>query len=170
MTPEILLAHVIRPALTLLREVSGRVAMHSTEAEVLTLAIALQETNGKARWQAGRGPAKGYWQFERSGLRGVLEHAASGRLAIDYLRTIDLSADPEAVWAALPYSELAQAGLARLLLWTDPLPLPSVADQEAGWGYYLRNWRPGKPHAHHWAGNWAQAREMVRVGLLEVPA
>ncbi|MNL86831.1 hypothetical protein D3C87_2157110 [compost metagenome] len=42
------------------------------------------------------------------------------------------------------------AGVARLLLWTDPKTLPSIGDVDAAWALYLRTWRPGKPHPQTW--------------------
>ena len=42
------------------------------------------------------------------------------------------------------------AGAKRLLLLTDPKPLPVIGDTDGSWEYYLRNWRPGKPHRHTW--------------------
>ena len=53
------------------------------------------------------------------------------------------------------------AGFARLLLWTDPRPLPAIGDVKAAWQYYLRNWRPGKPHEKTWAPLYAEAMEEV---------
>ncbi|HEY0201134.1 MAG TPA: hypothetical protein VGC24_05530, partial [Burkholderiaceae bacterium] len=50
---------------------------------------------------------------------------------------------PQAVWDALDDDDLLAAGFARLLLYTDPAPLPAVGDVEGAWAYYLRNWRPG---------------------------
>ena len=65
------------------------------------------------------------------------------------------------------------AGLARLLLWTDPARLPGAADVEAAWQIYLRQWRPGAydrgtPEQRadlraKWGRNWAAA--VREVGL-----
>jgi len=30
-----------------------------------------------------------------------------------------------------------------------------------GWGYYLDNWRPGKPHAETWPGHWKRVAEFL---------
>ena len=43
---------------------------------------------------------------------------------------------------ALAWNGYLALAWARLLLWTDAAPLPSVGDKEAAFGYYLRNWRP----------------------------
>ena len=62
----------------------------------------------------------------------------------------------------LSYMQLAKddilaAGFARLLLWSDPQPLPAIGDQQAAWQLYLRTWRPGKPRATAWPLNYQQA-------------
>ena len=49
-----------------------------------------------------------------------------------------------------------------LLLWTDPRPLPRIGEVQAAWDYYIRNWRPGKPHPKSWAPLYAQAMEDVQ--------
>jgi hypothetical protein len=36
-----------------------------------------------------------------------------------------------------------------------PLPAAAVENAEAAWDYYIRNWRPGKPHRATWDGFWA---------------
>jgi len=55
------------------------------------------------------------------------------------------------------------AGVARLLLWTDPKALPAIGDADAGWSLYLRTWRPGKPHPKTWPALYAQAMAVVEV-------
>lgn len=55
--------------------------------------------------------------------------------------------DEEAIWrhfATIEGDELA-AAFVRLLLLTDPQPLPAAApaSEQAAFEYYLRNWRPG---------------------------
>src|SRR3546814_6857126 len=61
----------------------------------MLLAIGLQESRFLHRAQIG-GPARGYWQFERGGVHGVLSHHASkaeaGKLcaALDYAPSEDI--------------------------------------------------------------------------------
>ena len=58
------------------------------------------------------------------------------------LRQIEPSVD--GVFAALPGQvDVIDAVFARLLFWTDPLPLPAVGDVEGAWQCYLRTWNPG---------------------------
>ncbi len=58
------------------------------------------------------------------------------------------------VYEAIRYNDNLAVVFARLLLYTDPRPLPSVESEYIeSWEYYLRNWRPGKPHHETWAVN-----------------
>ena len=81
-------------------------------------------------------------------------------------------AQPRAVWEAIEHDDVLAAGLARLLLYTDPARLPSLGDEEGAWQLYLRTWRPG---AHSrgdaaakaslrqkWAKNYGKALEAVQ--------
>ena len=61
---------------------------------------------------------------------------------------------------ALATADPLAAAFARLLLWTDPRPIPSGSPQ-AAWDYYIRNWRPGKPHRHTWDAFYRQAEQAV---------
>lgn len=136
-------------------------------ARVLLIAIGLQESKLHHRFQVlaggGKGPARGLWQFERGGgVRGVLEHPATERLAGAAVESADLTdAEPNTVWLHLEHDDTLAARFARLLLWTDPRPLPARGDATSGWNYYLRNWRPGKPHQKTWNAYWRQAEEWV---------
>jgi hypothetical protein len=142
-------------------DIAGR-DLGGAQAEVLLLAIAGQESNLEHRFQV-RGPARGYWQFERGGgLAGVMSHKASATIMRDALDELGIGTAYEAAWAALPYSELLQVTAARCLLWTDPAPLPEVGDEQEAWHYYLRNWRPGKPHCDVWPTHYRAALQAVR--------
>lgn len=152
----------INPALGLL---PGK--MDTPAARVMLLAIGLQESRFLHRRQIG-GPARGFWQFEkgtrasRGGVWGVYLHAASkGHLAV-LCKARSVTCDPDAIYAALEYDDVLAAGVARLLLWTDPKALPQVADVDAAWALYLRTWRPGKPHPQTWPALYAQVVSAVR--------
>ena len=133
----------------------------SPEAEVQLLAIGLQESRFEHRHQIG-GPAHGFWQFERGGaVAGVLTHAASRDLAKGLCAARGVAPTSAAVFDALEHDDILAAGFARLLLWTDPRPLPRIGEVQAAWDYYIRNWRPGKPHPKTWAPLYAQAMEEV---------
>ena len=144
-------------------------AMTSPEARVMLVAISLQEDPEQLRAQrvivAGRarkGPARGLWQFEQGGgAKGVLTHPASRFWARKACEWRGVEARSAAVWRALETDDVLAAIFARLLLFTDPRPLPAVGDERGAWIYYLRNWRPGKPHPKKWPANHARAREAV---------
>lgn len=94
-------------------------------------------------------------------MRGVLQHPASMVRAAKLCVARDVEAVPLAVWEALQVDDVLAAGFARLLLLTDPKPLPAPEDADGGWAYYIRNWRPGKPHPATWPGLHRQALEAV---------
>ncbi|CAB3647790.1 hypothetical protein LMG26696_02635 [Achromobacter pulmonis] len=153
----------ITPALALLPA-----RMDTAEARVMLLAIGLQESRFLHRRQIG-GPARGFWQFEkgtrasRGGVWGVFLHAASkGHLAA-LCKARSVACDPDAIYAALEYDDVLAAGVARLLLWTDPKPLPAIGDADAAWSQYLRTWRPGKPQPQTWPALYAQAMAAMEV-------
>lgn len=146
----------IRPALSIL---PGR--MDSTAAEALVLAAALQESEGKHRRQFGSGPARGFWQFEPIGVRGVLEHHTTSDLARGLCLT--LSVPVECAYDAIEYNDVLAAGFARLALWRLPVSLPqSGADWAEAWRQYLEAWRPGKPREDKWGANYLEAWRVVR--------
>jgi hypothetical protein len=160
MEPSLFLQRIIRPSLGFMREVVPK-AFDTPAAEVMLLSIALQESACKYRFQI-KGPARGFWQFERrGGFRGVLQHSSSKPIIEDLLLAAALPLDEEQLWGALPYSELAQVFFARLLLWTVPKPLPPIGEQQTAWKYYENTWRPGKPHPLAWAKNYTAAMDAV---------
>lgn len=152
----------INPALALLLP-----AMDTPAARVIRLAIGLQESRFVHRCQIG-GPARGFWQFEkgthasRGGVWGMYLHPASkGHLAA-LCRARSVACDPDAIYAALEYDDVLAAGVARLLLWTDPKALPPVGDTEAAWALCQRTWRPGKPKPDSWSDLYRQAAARVQ--------
>lgn len=153
-----ILRTVVEPGLALLPS-----PMDSDAARVMLLAIGLQESRLIHRRQIG-GPARGLWQFERGGgVVGVLRHRASAELAEDVCEQRGVEPTPAKLYEALALDDLLACAIARLLLFTDPRPLPRAdAPAEAGWAYYIRNWRPGKPHRHTWDAFHAKAVDAVR--------
>lgn len=163
MTLDEITKSAIDPALALLPK-----HIDTPQARVMLLAIGLQESRfGHRRQLVGippqpTGPAKGFWQFERGGgVKGCMTHPVSKDLlaSLAKLRGVDFTA--QAIWDAIETDDILAAGLARLLLWTDPHKLPAVNDVDGAWDLYLRAWRPGKPHVRTWAGFHRQAREYV---------
>jgi hypothetical protein len=132
--------------------------MHTENAGALLLAIGLQESRFLNRRQLG-GPARGFWQFEVGGVRGVMEHQATLipiAHALSGLR-YDHTLEPPAVQRLLEHNDILAAAFARCLLWTLPDALPGEDDPAAGWSCYVKAWRPGKPHRATWDANYARA-------------
>ncbi|MCH4575282.1 hypothetical protein [Achromobacter xylosoxidans] len=152
-----IISSAVAPGLALLPE-----RLDTPAARVMLLAIGLQESRFVHRRQIG-GPARGFWQFEkgtrasRGGVWGVYLHQASKDRLAALCKARSVSCDPDAIYGALEYDDVLAAGVARLLLWTDPKALPPVGDADAGWALYLRTWRPGKPHQHTWPDLYRQA-------------
>lgn len=68
-----------------------------------------------------------------------------------------MNSDARSVWEKLAEDDILAAAFARLLLFTDPKSLPAIGAREAAWAYYLRNWRPGKPHPQSWEECYSKA-------------
>lgn len=132
-------------------------AMASPPASALLVAIALQESGAAARRQRPSGPARGFWQFELSGVAGVRWHKATAqplRAALAALCYPTELAGAVAL-ATLEHNDVLAAVFARLLLWTVPAALPTRLDVAPAWDQYLEAWRPGKPRPDEWAANYA---------------
>lgn len=136
--------------------------MDSNAARCQMLAIGLQESRFVHRRQIG-GPARGFWQFEKGGgVKGVLFHATTQEQAQAVCKARGVPATMDAVYEALDQDDVLAAAFARLLLWTDPRPLPALGDTGTAWALYQRTWRPGKPHPQTWDVLYARALESVR--------
>lgn len=136
----------------------------SPSARAMLWAIGRQEGRMIHRRQIG-GPARGYWQFERGGgVAGVLQHEASREHAHALCANRGVAPSPQAVYQKLEHDDVLACGFARLLLFTDPKPLPkpAPANEQQAWKYYLRCWRPGRPHPESWPDFWAEAMEISR--------
>lgn len=129
----------------------------SREAEVMLLAIGLQESRFQHREQVG-GPARSFWQFERGGgVVGVLTHPETAKHAHAVCVLRGIAPTKEAVYARMLDDDLLGCAFARLLLYSDPKPLPALGQRELAWDYYINNWRPGKPHRGTWDALYQQA-------------
>lgn len=126
-------------------------SMDTHAARVLLLTFGLQESGFKHRDQLEKsgkntvlGPALSYWQFERGGgVLGVLTHPASRNYAKRVCDAVGVEPESRAVWERMATDDALGCAFARLLIWTDPLALPSESDAESAWRLYLRTWRPG---------------------------
>ena len=160
---DVFLGKVIDPGLAwATADVGG--ALSRPAARRFLLAIAIQETalTDRAQRLAGgaAGPARGWWQFEQPTIGLLLAHRVSG----DALRRLCASAwvrpEPAAIWRAIEGHDLLAVGVARLLMLTDPYPVPET--EAAAWQCYaLRLWRPGKPHPGKWPDAWRVAGAAV---------
>ena len=146
--------------------------MASREADLMLLAIGMQESRLTHRRQIG-GPARGLLQFERGGgVAGVLRHPVSRDHAVRVCDARGVAPVPELVYQRLEHDDVLATAFARLLLYTDPARLPALGDEEGAWQLYLRTWRPGAftrgtaakraELRQKWARNYAQALEVVR--------
>ena len=124
--------------------------MNSLEARQELLTIGLQESRFEHRWQVlndptKKGPARSFWQGEQGGgmVTGTMTHPASKELVQAACVFFGVPFTSVAIWAAIENNDMLAAILARLLLWTEPGPLPRVTDEDSAWGLYLHAWRPG---------------------------
>lgn len=149
-------------------------AMDSDNARAQLYGTGLQESRFKHRRQLVKrgtqlvpdGPAKSYWQGERTGgmCAGILRHRATRDLTRALCLRHAVEPNALAIWNAIEHNDILAASCARLLLWTDPQPLPdyrSLTAESAAWDYYMRTWRPGKPHPETWADCWAAAVKVL---------
>jgi hypothetical protein len=148
---DIAIKRVILPALKLLPP-----AMTSLPAVLMILCIFLQESNLEHRWQVvdlkrpnAKGPARGLGQFERGtqasrgGVWGIMLHTASRFWLAKVCEALGIAFKADDIWRGMETSDALAVCASRLLLFTDPKPLPAIGDEEGAWRYYLRNWRPG---------------------------
>lgn len=156
-----LLPQAIAPGLAMLP-----MKMNSQPAQVFMVAVKLQESGLEMIRQQDGGPAHGLWQFEQGGgVKGVLTHPASCGFAVQVCTERGVEASQPAVYAALLQDDILAAAFARLLMWTDPFPLPT--DSDGALALYLRLWRPGAysrdPDGirQRWAQNYAMAINLV---------
>jgi hypothetical protein len=160
MTPGDLFQRIVEPTLQWMAASPSIKVPVSDSARVLVMAIAGQESGWKERRQIG-GPARSYWQFELGGGVAGLFRVTPRQLAA-VCTAYDVPYDQKIVFEAMAWHDTLACAMARLLLWTDAAALPPVGDKDAGWAYYLRNWRPGAPHPEFWSGNYDKAVAAVR--------
>lgn len=135
-------------------------SMDSINARVMLYAIGLQESRFTYRYQilggndgkvARKGPARGFWQFEQGGaLPGLMSLPHTKEHARTVCSALGVPFDSQAIWSAFENNDELAAAFARLLIYSDPKPLPSLSETDAAWDYYIRCWRPGKPHRKTW--------------------
>ena len=136
--------------------------MASSAASALLLTIGLQESRFLHRRQLG-GPARGFWQFERGGIAGVLHHQATAAPIQDALNSLRYTFDRSATTChgLVENNDTLACVFARLLLWTEPSALPQPDEPSKAWDQYLATWRPGRPHRATFNAFFAQAWGLV---------
>lgn len=138
--------------------------MNSPNATAMILAICGQESNFVSRRQGNSGPARGFAQFEKAGIRGVAQHPSSrdhlkfALAALQYSASVGQTAQLHAI---VEHNDVLAAVFARLLLYTLPDRLPSRDDPRGGWAQYIAAWRPGKPHPETWDHHFTVAWSLV---------
>lgn len=148
-----ILSDVIRPSMNMLPE-----KMRGEKAEVMLLAIGLQESGFRERKQHGNGPAHGFWQFEKGGgVCGVMKHPSTKKFAIKVCNELNVPFDANSIHAALASNDILACCFARLLMFSDPKQLPEIGNESMSWDFYYRTWRPGKPHPERWGKNYSEA-------------
>ncbi len=148
----------IEPGLSLLPP-----KMDTDKARAMLVATSLQESGFTNRKQIGGGPARGFWQNEKTGaIKGVLTHPSTKELIREVCARIVVPADIDLCYGLIAYHDALACCFARLLLWTLPRPLPGPDEPDEGWRQYLEAWRPGKPRPADWPGNYSRAWMMVK--------
>ena len=150
---------VLLPALSMLPE-----QMNTQAARAMLLTIGLQESRFEHRRQI-RGPARGFWQFEVNGVRGVLTHPLTRRPITEVLHRMQYrDNEAVAVQPVLEHNDLLAAAFARLNLWWLPARLPTAGQPVHAWEQYIEAWRPGKPHQHTWERFYNRAWRYLQTG------
>jgi hypothetical protein len=143
----------------------------SPEARVLSMAIAGQESGWTYRVQQGDGPGHSFFQFEhgtpasRGGVTGLVMHPVAAPILRQFCSDWEILFDIGEIYKAIVFCDPLAYCCTRLLLWTDPAPLPVLGDQAGAWGQYLSLWRPGKPKPESWPARYAAA-----LGIAVAPA
>ncbi len=150
-------AEAVKAPLTKLSAVTA--VASDIKAHVLLTTIAGQETGWAARVQAG-GYARSYWQFEKGGgVAQVMQRCLPQVSAL--CRSLDVPVSASTIFEAMAWNDTLACGMARLLLWQDPKPLPSVGDTVGAWNYYVRNWAPGIPRYETWQERYQTALQVI---------
>lgn len=151
MRPEECINNIINPTLRLMEQRAG--IRYNAYAENLLLAIALQESNLMARIQGPNdaGPARSFWQFEKIGVVDVFQRQKQPLQVM--CSALVLPCAPGQLHLMMAYNDAIACVIARLTLRLDHRPLDVASTPSDAWDYYVKNWRPGKPHRDRWDGH-----------------
>jgi len=144
------LDNIINPTLRLMEQRVG--IPYNAHAANLLLAIALQESNLSARIQGPNdaGPARSFWQFEKIGVVDVFQRQKQPLQVM--CSALVLPCEPGKLHLMMAYNDAIACVIARLTLRLDHRPLAIANTPHDAWDYYVKNWRPGKPHRDRWDG------------------
>ena len=134
--------------------------LDTPEAKAMMFAIPMQESRWDERRQIG-GPARGFAQFEMSGIRGVLNHKDSQPLIRSVLDRLDYDYRPETSYIAIEHNDVLALAYMRCLLWTVPQALPKRGEADEAWQQYIESWRPSRPRRETWDAFYARAWELT---------
>jgi hypothetical protein len=134
--------------------------MESPAATAFLLAVALQESDAEHRRQVN-GSARGFWQFERNGVRAILTHVRSEPHLTRATKALCYFPTTERIHQVIEHNDTLAAICARLLLWTLPVALPTRDEAVMAWGQYQAAWQPGKPRHETWNDNFSAGWELV---------
>lgn len=147
MTPQDFLTSILTPGIAWYTALPGWNIPTDDRARLMLLAIPGQESGWSERIQGGPTPAAhGFGQMERNGgVRGVLTHSATWKLATAACVAAGVPSDATHAWGLMATAKGDNLGIAfiRLLLWTDPHSLPALNDEQGAFDCYVRTWRPG---------------------------
>lgn len=149
MNLHLLIRECINPALEFLPA-----NFDSLNARILMGATCIQESDLIYRRQV-KGPAVSFAQFERIGIKDVLERPTSAKLAAEACKFHNTAPTVNAVYERFktPEGDILAMIFTRLNYWNNTKPLPqfnSRSSEPLFWDYYKTTWRPGKPHLDRW--------------------
>jgi len=127
----------------------------------MLLAIALQESRLEARRQHAGGPARGFHQFERNGIRALLKNPDTQAHLRRVAQTLTVLPNVPAIHRAVEFQDVLGCCCARLLLWALPYRLPLRDQEDEAWNQYRTAWQPGKPRRADWPENFARAWRVI---------
>lgn len=136
----------------------------SVEEHTMLLAIAGVESAWSQRTQQPVAYAHSFYQFERGGVLGLMRDDETSKQVAVLCGMASVPFQSTAIWnyMAKPEADNFSAAMARLLLWTDPRPLPK--NEVDGYQCYLRLWRPGAPYKDRWLSVYGQAVAAISEG------
>lgn len=137
--------------------------MVSDQARVQVLGDGLYESGFRTRIQAPNGPAHGLWQFQINAIRLVMWNAATSAACAALCEACGVKFGPTAIYFAIADGahDVLAAGLARLIVWADPQPLPAIGNAPAAADCHQRCYRPGAWDESRYIALYPQAVEAV---------